>query len=300
MRNSILIGNGLNRCLSNGISWSDLLKTIAMNYKVNHNAEISFPMEFENIANQILRKETYFKGDKIYTELKEEIVNLLNHLDDNIDLDLHKQFTNLPVNSIFTTNYDYLLEKSADENFSKSLYYRRNIVGNNKYNLNQKINVGNKCFYHIHGEMWYPKTICLGYEHYAGTLQHLRNALSSSKNGVPKISLAMQNPNQTTNVWAERFFKDNIYIVGLGLSDSEIDLWWLLTYRAYLYYSNRASIQKYIKNRIVYYDIGDEPNIKLSFTLENQHVEYRFIKSKDYKKAYYDICNKINNEIIST
>jgi len=296
MNNSLLIGNGLNRCLPNGVSWGDLLQKIADKYDVKHNSEISFPMEFENIVNQILQKEQYYnKGDSIYTELKTEIINLINSLDDN-EFSLHMKFMKLPVKSVFTTNYDYLLEKSTDINFSKSIYYRRNIVGNNKYNLNQKIHLVNKDFYHIHGEIWYPQSICLGYEHYSGTLQHLRNVLSSSKKGVPKIALAMSN-NTSLNVWAEKFFTDNIYIVGLGLSDSEIDLWWLLTYRAYLYYSNRASMHKYIKNKIVYYDIGIEENKNLKFTLTNQHVEYRFIKSVNYENAYRNICDKINDEI---
>lgn len=296
MNNSILIGNGLNRCLSNGVSWGDLLQSIADEYEVEHNPKISFPMEFENIANQILQKEQHYsKGDLIYTELKTEIINLIDSLDDN-EFSLHSKFMTLPVKSVFTTNYDYLLEKNTDINFSKSLYYRRNIVGNNKYNLNQKIHVVNKDFYHIHGEMWYPQSICLGYEHYSGTLQYLRTALSSKTKGIPKIALALNNTT-TVNVWAEKFFTDNIYIVGLGLSDSEIDLWWLLTYRAYLYYSNRASMHKYIKNRIVYYDVGIEENKNLKFTLTNQHVEYRFIKSENYRKAYENICDEIKDEI---
>lgn len=297
MNNSILIGNGLNRCLPNGISWGNLLQDIANKYGVVHNPKISFPMEFENIVNQILQKEQYCnKGDLIYTELKTEIIDLIDLLDDNESV-LHRKFMNLPVKSVFTTNYDYLLEKSTDINFSKSIYYRRNIIGNNKYNLNQKIHVVNKDFYHIHGEMWYPKSICLGYEHYSGTLQYLRTALSSKQNDIPRIALALSN-DTSVNAWAEKFFTDNIYIVGLGLSDSEIDLWWLLTYRAYLYYSNRASMHKYIKNRIVYYDVGDKENENLKFTLTNQHVEYRFVKSKNYKNAYCYICDEINNEIL--
>lgn len=296
MNNSILIGNGLNRCLSNGVSWGDLLQSITDKYEVEHNPEISFPMEFENIANQILHKEQYYsKGDLIYTELKMKIINLIDSLDDK-EFSLHRKFMNLPVKSVFTTNYDYLLEKNTDINFSKSLYYRKNIVGNNKYNLNQKIHVVNKDFYHIHGEMWYPQSICLGYEHYSGTLQNLRTALSSKTKGIPKIALALSN-NTSVNIWAEKFFTDNIYIVGLGLSDSEIDLWWLLTYRAYLYYSNRASMHKYIKNKIVYYDIGIEENKNLKFTLTNQHVEYRLIKSEKYKEAYENICDEIKDEI---
>lgn len=41
---SIMLGNGINRCVVSNISWSDLLSDIAKDYGVNLNVNISFPM----------------------------------------------------------------------------------------------------------------------------------------------------------------------------------------------------------------------------------------------------------------
>ena len=117
------------------------------------------------------------------------------------------------------------------------------------------------------------------------------------------------------NTWGERFYTSNITIIGLGLSDCEIDLWWLLTHRAYLYYSNYCGLRERIKNNIIYYDIVDdvkrnnqEDEIKRYRFFLEQERKHRLLESdhvivkkfylsesdNDYASAYenifYDIC----------
>ena len=299
MRKTILLGNGINRCILSNISWGDLLSTIATKYNIEINQNISFPMQFETLVNQgLINSKTAI--DDAYTEIKQEIISLLKSaaLPNNAP---HKALTD-NADSIITTNYDFLIEQSIDKNFSFENIPIRSKDGNNKYNLRNSILVSEKEVFHIHGDMRRAQSICLGYEHYAGTVQHLREALATKKdNGsekIPAIVLALRNPKYSTNTWAEKLFTDDVNIVGLGLTQSEIDIWWLITYRATLLYANRFNCKELLNNKIVYHDIGDVFDENMRFTLENLGVEYVFHyipeKSNEYfLQKYLDVSGLI-------
>ncbi len=291
MNTTILLGNGINRCILSDISWGNLLEVIAREYDVNLNRDVSFPMQFENIVNQILKKRKT-PGDSIYVEVKEKISEPLK----NAQLPLsapHRAFTSA-ADCILTTNYDFLLEQSLDADIASLPFYPRQ--SQNKYNLKNPFRAGGKEVFHIHGDILRTQSICLGYEHYAGTLQHLREAIArkkkTGKEEKPSIIRILEkspssgaSDSSVTTAWAEKFFTDNVHIVGLGLSESEIDLWWLITYRAYLYYSDRFGAKSLIRNTIVYHDIALEPNEKMRYMMTNNAVDYRFHK-----------INSLNNE----
>ena len=94
------------------------------------------------------------------------------------------------------------------------------------------------------------------------------------------------------------FFTHDIYIVGLQLDTNEIDLWWLLTYRAYLYYSNDSQLKQIMKNRIKIFLTHNDPNQRELF--HNLHVETECIEvhcEADYEPAYRNFAQKIRQEI---
>lgn len=291
---TLMLGNGLNRCIVNNISWSGLLQSIADEYHVSIDYNVSFPMQFECIVNQILHL-SKTPSDSIYKELKEKIAAKLKtaQLPQNSP---HTVFTGI-AKSFITTNYDFLLEQSVNPHFSFSDVENQTKNSNSKYNLMNSIQLADKEFFHIHGHILKPHTICLGYEHYAGTLQHLRNKISTkkkSKDNTPAVLVGLENPMiNEEKCWAEKFFTDEIHIVGLGLGESEIDIWWLISYRSYLLYSNRFNAKKLIKNRIVFHDVGVEPNEKLRYMLVNNAVEYIFhhIDTSDSEMYLYEYIN---------
>ena len=247
MSNSLFIGNGLNRAIISNIAWDDLLKNIANEYQVSHNEHISFPLEFESIANQILQTSSS-PSPEIYLELKKKVIAQIEQATLPLNAP-HYAFAKLPVDSIFTTNYDYLIEKSLFSDFDYTKCSDPINAGNNRYNLKTYRKIVGKNIYHVHGELKRPQTICLGYEHYAGALQNMRAELNThSKEHGLLIKAALLDKNKFTNTWAEKFFTDNIDIVGFGLHQCEIDLWWLFTYRAYLFYSNKDGIKQLINN----------------------------------------------------
>ena len=116
------------------------------------------------------------------------------------------------------------------------------------------------------------------------------------------------------DTWAEKFYTSNIAFVGFGLPECETDIWWLLTHRAYLYYTNYHGIRDKLQNRITFYDILDVTKKENSeeearrvesikkqerkhFLLRNMHVE---VKTKSlssgelYENKYREIFEEIS------
>lgn len=186
-----------------------MLSQIAKKYNVEINENISFPMQFETLATQILLKYNDYPDD-IYTKLKEEIIALLKEGDMLPETSPHKALTDNS-DSVITTNYDFFIERSIDPDFDETAIPVYSKDSNNKYNLKNSISVFGKKVYHIHGDARRAQSICLGYEHYAGTLQHLRNAIRTRKKGdkedTPAIVLKLRHEESPSDVWQKKFLQ---------------------------------------------------------------------------------------------
>lgn len=302
METCILLGNGINLCTFDpkDIDWSQLIKRIKEDYGVGNCNCLSYSMQFETLVNQIFSKQESIK----YENIKEDIAKHLNSIDKtclNDENNLHRLFVD-KADSILTTNYEFFLEESLGMAFNKKYLKHNTICNLNSFTL---VN-GNKRIYHIHGNLEHYKTICLGYEHYAKTLQMLRNTIASRnrKNKKPKIINYLDNSTKyELNTWATKFFTDNVHIVGLGLSREEIDLWWLITYRASLCYSNEEEYSNKIKNTITYHHVysdnieNSSSSKQMKYILENLNVKYKsyLVKDDDYKAQYKKIAEAITN-----
>lgn len=88
--------------------------------------------------------------------------------------------------------------------------------------------------------------------------------------------------------WIDLFFTNDIHILGLSLDTSEIDLWWLLTYRA------RYALQrgkKIITNRIYYYyptRYKEKSKEKLELLSANQVYTIEIKTTNDHRLKYYN------------
>lgn len=310
MENCLLIGNGLNRTLETSISWGDLLKDIAEDFGVDYYEDIPMPQEFERIINSYL-KTSNNPTSNVYEDIKKKIAEKIKctKLPDGA---IHNKLRNLPVNVVMTTNYDYLLEYVFD-----SSYVHKGDTGKKYLDEFTSIQKGIK-FFHIHGMVASPKSICLGYEHYAGLVERLRSSLNKKENNENSkmiIKQILYNEKDKLNTWGEKFYTSNVAILGLGLTSCEIDLWWLITHRAYLYYSNYFGLKFQIKNRIVFFDILDDlketrnkrrstkeelplGKKNLYSLLEDSHVEvkkYYLSKYGTYREAYAQIIEDIGD-----
>lgn len=258
MDKTLLIGNGLNRTLKSSISWEDLLDDIANEYGVEHIDNLPMPLEFERIVNTILRKSSN-PSSQIYNDIKKKIANKVQ--DKKLPANaIQHELCAIPVNAIITTNYDYLLENAYNQDFSyKDAKDKSN--SSLKYLWDPtSVQQGTK-FYHMHGAASSSASICLGYEHYMGIIEKLRGKLNTREGNYKdemKIKRIIMGEDEPTNCWGELFYTTNIDIIGLGLTTVESDIWWLLTHRASIYYTNYCNMRKYMKNQITYYDVIDD------------------------------------------
>lgn len=293
MRSALLIGNGLNRCYKNAIPWDKLLERIANEYHVRFNEKNPFPLEFESIANQILNEDNRIAKD-IYNEIKLKIAKMVCSQTPEPD-SLQRLFTsNDHVDCILTTNYDYMLEKAFTGELKPEPSSQDK--SETKYSLYRFEEHMGKMFYHIHGEANMPNSLCLGYEHYAAYLSKMREYLKAP----PEVSEKISGINWSKkHSWVDLFFTHDVYIVGLTLETNEIDLWWLMTYRAFLYYSNDSELKEKMKNQVKIFLTHDDPNQQELF--HNLHVETELIKvhDKQYENAYREIARRINRDILS-
>lgn len=301
MESALFIGNGLNRCYKNSVPWGELLKSIAVNNGSDYDKNNPMALEFERIMNSILQKMSK-PNEEIYHIIKSEIAQKLlsAELPENA---LHKNFVNLPVDNILTSNYDYMLEKAYNSEYRISKDSKRSEM---KYSLNRKLIINEKNFYHVHGEAEKEDTICLGYEHYSGYLQKIRSEIHSRTKDELKIKQILLNKVLSTGSWPELFFTHDIYMIGFGLDISEIDVWWVLTYRAYLYYADICEVKNLIKNTIYFYSIqmedkkSDDKYKSFIHLLENINIEcitYTIKSVEEYKIKYMEICDDISKKL---
>jgi hypothetical protein len=278
----LLVGNDINN-LSKGYSWNDLLNDlisfVGAKDKIRPLGE-QFPLFYEEIwafAGS--------RGKKTEAEVKEYIASKVSKMPQN---ELHSKIASLPVKDILTTNYEFTMEKGFSGDSSS--VSNTGVIQEQRYSLFRKTSNGGKSFWHIHGDAQRPSSMALGYEHYAGYLQHMRNYVADgvSYENVSFDALTKRLKQSTDleySSWVDFFFTHDVHIVGLGLDFVEIHLWWLLTYRA------RASIRRIqTSNRITYYCPKQREDIdrtKLRLLKANNVDVQCFDRPNGDKNVYY-------------
>lgn len=301
--NAMLIGNGINN-LQSTYRWDLLLRKL---YPQINLEEKPYTLAFEEI---VLTKLACSNNKKQYKEILKEIKDTIaDHCSEIKPSVYHEKINSLDITNFLTTNYDYAIEKTLDQNFD--IKQDNSKTRDFKYSLNRYHKVNNKIVWHIHGEIenGYKKdnvnqyasaSIMIGHEHYGDYYRRIHQYLrpfSTDENTKQKYR---DNPS-----WVNLFFTHNLHIVGLSLDSSEFHLWWLLAYRARLkeYYHN-------IENQIFFhcasYDM-ESPKQKAKIDLlKSFGVKIKDIRIKDesdkkygiYWDEFFKTINKIikNNE----
>ncbi|MBN1182275.1 MAG: SIR2 family protein [Bacteroidales bacterium] len=282
----LFIGNGINN-IENKKSWEELIDQLRNIVKKNTEAEdlkSQFPLVFENILNYGIRNGS-IKSEQI---LKDIIASKVQEIKPH---PLLKWIDNINPKHIITTNYDFVLEGINDpENTS--------IIKENKYSIFRKYKANKRTFWHAHGDCKNPRTINLGYEHYSGQLQMLRNYVVTKPDYKSKILPKESLINRIGSIqeiqysWVDLFFLKEIHIVGLRLDFIEIDFWWLLTYRA----KQKFEKGKEIQNKIFYYIPSkyiEKSQGKIEL-LENLGIEVKSFPNED-EDYYGNVFDYIKN-----
>ena len=211
---------------------------------------------------------------------------------------------------LVTTNYDYAIESAFPES---SESYKRELSSGTKYLFEATSCWNGVKFYHAHGVQDVPSSIYIGFEHYLGYVQKMRSHFLNKADADCPSSTKVIDDLVEGNVsdpitWPDLFFCSDVYIVGLGLGFSEIDLWWLPILRA-AFFSEVVDGTKVSRNRIVYYDVlecdaGDrckkEKEARRSskaIALDGLHVEYTTMPASSYADGYHKVLNEIESAL---
>lgn len=248
MKNNVfLIGNGINN-INTTYTWydliEDLIKYIGAKGRIHNTINKPFPLLYEEIVTHAIRKNNISE-----TDIKQFIAEQIKKLQPN---EIHQRIVTSGVQHILTTNYDFTLEQLLTSQTDQ--LKNEGIVKENLYSIFRHHQLKDKFIWHIHGDRNHLSSITVGYEHYSGYLQQMRNYVAtgaSYTNFKLKPLIIRKNTGDKTTIysWLDFFFKNNIYIIGLTLDFIEIHLWWLLTFRQRMIQSKKLKLN----NTITYF-----------------------------------------------
>lgn len=245
-KKALLVGNDINNIVP-GYAWGDLLDELiefvgAKGRITRMNGQ--FPLFYEEIWAHA------GKANRSELEIKQFIAEKIKAIEPN---GIHHGLVELGCTDILTTNYDYSLERALREPLGA--LKNEGVVTERDYSLFRHHTLADKRFWHLHGDQAHPASIALGYEHYAGYLQGMRNYVVSGvkykDRNFDSLLQRMKTGPLEQRSWLDVFFSRDVHVVGLGLDFVEIHLWWLLTYLA----RNRRQPKQRVKytHRVHYY-----------------------------------------------
>lgn len=282
---TLFVGNGLNRTLENGISWSDLMARLGSHASSEQSAP--FPIEYEAIAAQ--RSNMLGNRGDAYKQLRVELSELIQ--DQSTEgSKVYSSFRDIPFDHFVTTNYDCTFESMYDRIESYDVK-----VGSSRNILKPITKANHADFYHAHGVAKWRNTLCLGHDHYASLIGKIRNELRLKDNcEYAFLRSLILGAEKSTTTWPEYLFTNDVAIVGLGLEYCESDLWWLLSLRASIF-AKAGRIEAWA-NHITYYAIDQQPNSKdlaKYGVLSRLGVDVVRIPTSNYADGYIEVASKI-------
>lgn len=289
----LLIGNDINNA-TESYSWSDLIDRLI------HFAKIDKAISKVNKPFPLLYEEIYLRSAAEFSTIESSIKKFIASETERLKPNpLHSAILDLGVENLLTTNYDLSFEKASGTDLKKCK--NQGIIKENTYNLFRYHKTDRHKIWHIHGSETNPNSITLGYEHYSGYLQQMRNYTASGTIGTYKAkdfhSLIRRIKENAVldESWVDFFFTKDIYIFGLNLDFVELHLWWLFTFRARAKVENRCAVT----NKIIYfYPEGKEKDSAHKLEMFRAvGIETIAQKSTGDKMQYYlNIINRIKKE----
>lgn len=320
-KNVIFFGNGLNR-VSEGLNWQELIK------------EVSGPDYIEGLSNTqqydvaFLRNKLKYEGDSSISPAENNFKKgladeIAKRLKSTLISEVYQKLAAMPVKDYITTNYDYCLETALRANgygnpdksdiikYQLIPYIKENAYSLHRFHAFTKKdgeNVNIKRIWYIHGEAKKPASIMLGYNQYGSTLGRMTDYYNGKdlykSLGTLQNRLASLSTNEPKS-WIDLFYSKNIYIIGYGLDNAEIDIWWLLGKRARMSQNRRQNIRlphinfyekgsmdkQLVAKQKALAAFGVATNIKSISQAEKNEL------NKAYAKYYLETLEEIKNSI---
>ncbi len=292
-RKVLLLGNGINRSFSSE-TWDDIIRNMAIERKTDsvlakkgYKSNLPFPLQAvvasgNQIGDYMKNNKKRFYGKVMDDEFRNRLRTILEAGFDDI----------------LTTNYSYELEIAASDKTEVSDYYLNQIRRTTKkdrkaegrlfvhtYNEVTYKGVSNR-IWHIHGAAKNPSSMVIGHPYYGELISKYNDYLKSVGNGY------VLNPD-LDNSWIDSFIMGEVYILGLSLDPSEMDLWWLID-RKCREKSEHGGVNFYVPKW------EHEKNIEKfelmnCYEVEKIEIDNKGDKSwedKDYKRYYEEALKK--------
>lgn len=281
----LFLGNGINRQFEQG-SWDDIINDYAVKnitgYKKGQLKD--FPATMQIVMAT---------GDKVDKSMVDLAKKFLECEITDEQICYNQKLLRLPFEHIITTNYSYELELAVGGGYSVGNYRKQNFVtncdikNNNDMNLYQytdvTFNEAKKHIWHIHGQLYKPKSIIMGHYYYGKLVSQIQNHiphLMAKWNGCKT-----HDKNFNIKSWVDLFIFGDVHIIGFGMDLSEMDIWWLACCK-----------KRNAPNTKIYFytpdcDISKEKELLMK-TYGIEIVKSR-LKDRNYKKYYQDVLLKV-------
>ncbi|HBN9632407.1 TPA: SIR2 family protein [Pseudomonas aeruginosa] len=290
MTHSLLLGNGINR-VAKQRQWTDILQELAIQFGADDllpqiNAK-PLSMFIEELCAR--SSERFIKAERT---VKIEFAKLLRQIE---PIEAHTRVCSL-FKVILTTNYDFTIEEA----FAGVLHHRAFLAPESRYSLFRRHRAADKDIWHIHGDIARPGSMLLGFDHYAGNLQKIRNYVTDGidvKSVHYRVSSPVKNGNLDFTInrqvysWVDYFLRDHIHIVGLGMDFTEIDLWWLLLHK-------RRRLHQ--TGKVFFYHTTTESqttDTPVTSLLKSLNVEVVPVVAASYLDCYLKVADMIEEKI---
>ncbi len=292
MENSILFGNGIN--LPNEEStWDGILKGMASDDSFLNIKSNTLKYEYIMLQKREFQKVPYLCGGqrllgghfnyamRVNTENYIYKKDICHTLLDYPPTNLYNRLARLNVNNYLTTNYELYLNSA----FTEMGYTIEEIKNKSRLYMYNKAKKGSDeiSLFNIHGDVTDPKSLVLGFAQYSKSVVEIENYLEVLKNGE-----------HTKTNWVDSFLNSNLYIIGFGLAEDEIDIWNILVYRKRMNRNNGNKI-----NRICFFDVSNRRNIEKEKIYNGFDIDVEFIEvnNEDWLGAYNEAFQRIGQEV---
>lgn len=279
----LLVGNGINRAY--GVSsWDDLISKIKTREVSEDEATCIEKMPYP--LRPIVLTE-----DNVCNKMKDIAEDLCSFQPADEEVTMLHEVINLQPEAILTTNYTYEIEKTMCSEFKckvgrPSKFRKKVQVKAGKSEIKHlhtyfSASEDGPSIWHIHGDAAIIDTMVLGHYQYGKLLskmqQYVPKLLARYKSAISKGHAFKYSS------WMDYFLLGNVYIIGLGMDLSEMDLWWLVNCKKRNFSCGKTVLFKH--------DIKTEERL-LAETYGVEVVTEGF-KDKEYKNYYKWIINEI-------
>ena len=297
MKKTIFFGNGINM-LSDGYSWNGMLSSLSKRTNIDQISSNLLKYEYIVLSEPCytmfpwsLNGKLLLAGDKVWCMRKDTEYDILRakmckELQTFKRSSFYYDLAKLNIQNYITTNYElYLKDIFSECSFKVTAYYENESRIFSKYIAQrgqEEISLWN-----IHGDVYHPKSIIIGFSEYCKYISEIENYLGST--------------NYEKDSWLMLFLTTDVYILGFGLVFEELDLWYLLICRKRI----RRTCSNDCLNSIYYFSItkedGKESKKDISIkkelleTLDVVVIEVPFIE--EWKEAYQNVFKQIGKDV---